>query len=106
MLVELTWLKQRRSRSASFPVVRSTPRPGVEDDGLGDRAATREGRSNPRNHNRHRCPAAEADWAGLWVSWMPSQGAKAYDVGTQRRPSWKGPGWPANLPETRSRTTC
>ena len=62
VLVELGWLEQRRSRSASFPVVRSTPRPGVEDDGLGDRAATREGRSNPRNPNRYRWPAAEADW--------------------------------------------
>ena len=51
-------------------------------------------------------PLRRLTGAGLWVSWMPSQGAKAYDVGTQRRPSWKGPGWPANLPETRSRTTC
>ncbi len=37
---------------------------------------------------------------------MPSQGAKAHDVGKQRRPSWKGPGWPANLPETRVDTVA
>jgi len=41
VLVEFGWLEQRRSRSASFPVVRSTPRPGVEDDGLASATARR-----------------------------------------------------------------
>ena len=57
-------------------------------------------------------PLRRLTGAGLWVSWMPSQGAKAYGVGTNAAPRGKDPdgqpisprpghGPPADAPERR-----